>query len=95
MQVQITWLMGILAGIIVLSVSIIIGRWFKITDDMARKIAELERQCNVITNDVNILRIGIVKDIESLQKSMEHLGSAIEKLTERLEKTESKHHLTK
>jgi uncharacterized protein YoxC len=84
----VSWIMGIAGSIVVLVFSVVINRWFKITDNISRRITELERETHTIKKDIEIIKIDLHHDIKDLNKEIQHLSNSITLLNTRLEKAD-------
>ena len=84
METTVNWIMGLIASVGVLTISIIFQRWFKITDQISRRITDLEKETQTIKKDLEIIKIDLHHDIKDLNKERQHLSESISKLNAKL-----------
>ena len=84
METTVNWIMGLIASVGVLTISIIFQRWFKITDQISRRITDLEKETQTIKKDLEIIKIDLHHDIKDLYKEIQHLSESISKLNAKL-----------
>ena len=82
----VSWIMGVAGSFVILVLSIVINRWFKITDNISKRLAELERDALNIKKDIEVIKIDLHHDIKSLNKEIQQLSSSITLLNTRLER---------
>ncbi len=84
METTVSWIMGLIASVGVLTISIIFQRWFKLVDRISQRITDLEKETQIIKKDIEIIKIDLHHDIKDLNKQIQHLSESITRLNERL-----------